>query len=163
MFDPVRICEVLNEEGVEYVVIGGFASFIHGSPLPTLHVDVVPSRHAENLDRLAGALSRMNAMIRTSDGPVPVRIDGKFLAAMPLMLNLVTDHGDVDLTFKPSGPLEGFEEWNAGAVRVEIADDVQVRIAALDDIIESKRAANRSKDQIALPYLESLRDELGGG
>lgn len=102
-------------------------------------------------------------MIRTSDGPVPVRIDGKFLAAMPLMLNLVTDHGDVDLTFKPSGPLEGFEEWNAGAVRVEIADDVQVRIAALDDIIESKRAANRSKDQIALPYLESLRDELGGG
>lgn len=116
-----------------------------------------------SLDRLAGALSRMNAMIRTSDGPVPVRIDGKFLAAMPLMLNLVTDHGDVDLTFKPSGPLEGFEEWNAGAVRVEIADDVQVRIAALDDIIESKRAANRSKDQIALPYLESLRDELGGG
>jgi hypothetical protein len=162
MFDPVRICEVLNEEGVEYVVVGGFASFIHGSPLPTLDVDLVPSRAAENLDRLAGALSRMNAMIRTSDDAVPVRIDGKFLAAMPLMLNLVTDHGDVDLTFTPSGPLEGFEEWNAGAVRVEIAEGVQIRIAALDDIIESKRAANRSKDQIALPYLESLRDELRG-
>ena len=33
-------------------------------------------------------------------------------------------------------------------------------VAALDDVIDSKRAANRSKDQMALPYLESLRDEL---
>jgi hypothetical protein len=33
-------------------------------------------------------------------------------------------------------------------------------IASLDDIIDSKRAANRPKDQMALPYLESLRDEL---
>ena len=32
----------------------------------------------------------------------------------------------------------------------------------LDDIIDSKRAANRPKDQMALPYLESLRDELRG-
>ena len=102
----------------------------------------------------------MNAMIRTSEGPVPARIDGKFLAAMPLMLNLVTDHGDVDLTFTPSGPLDGFDEWNAGAVRVEIADDVQISVAALDDIIDSKRAADRAKDRTALPYLEALRERL---
>jgi hypothetical protein len=35
-----------------------------------------------------------------------------------------------------------------------------VLVASLDDIIDSKRAANRPKDQMALPYLESLRDEL---
>jgi len=35
-----------------------------------------------------------------------------------------------------------------------------VRIAALDDIIESKRAAGRPKDEHALPYLESLRAEV---
>ena len=29
------------------------------------------------------------------------------------------------------------------------------------DIIASKVAANRPKDQRALPYLESLRDQLG--
>jgi hypothetical protein len=120
----------------------------------------VPARRQENLDRLARALRRMNAMIRTGGDPVPVSIDGRFLAVMPVMLNLVTDLGDVDLTFRPSGSLGGFEEWNAHALDVEIASGLTIRVAALDDIIDSKRAANRPKDQMALPHLESLRDEL---
>lgn len=46
------------------------------------------------------------------------------------------------------------------SVRREISEGLLVWIAALDDIIASKRAANRPKDQMALPYLESLRDQL---
>jgi hypothetical protein len=102
----------------------------------------------------------MNAMIRTDREPVPAPIDGAFLEAMPLMLNLITDFGDLDLTFTPSGGLGGFDEWNTNALVVEIAEGTWVAIAALDDIIESKRAANRPKDQMALPYLESLREQL---
>lgn len=85
MFDPVRICEVLNEEGVEYVIVGGFAAVIRGSSLPTRDIDIVPSRAAAN--------------------------------------------------------------------------GLRVLVASLDDVIDSKRAANRPKDQLALPYLESLRDQ----
>ena len=33
-FDPVEICAVLVEEGVEFVVLGGFAAIIHESPAP---------------------------------------------------------------------------------------------------------------------------------
>ena len=57
-------------------------------------------------------------------------------------------------------PVGGFDQWDAHAVVVEIATGVTIRVASLDDIIDSKRAANRPKDQMALPYLESLRDEL---
>lgn len=64
MFDPVRICEILNEENVDYVVVGGFAAVIRGSSLPTRDIDIVPSRIPENLERLARALNRMNAEIR---------------------------------------------------------------------------------------------------
>jgi len=159
-FDPRLICEALTEEGVGFVLIGGFAAAVHGSPLPTSDVDIVPARDDENLEQLARALVRLNARLRTEAGPVEVHIDAGFLRSMPFMLNLVTDHGDVDLTFSPAGHLEGFAGWDAGAVDVEIAPNLVVRIAALDDIIDSKRCAGRAKDEHALPYLESLRDEI---
>ncbi len=162
-FDPVQICQILNEERVEYVVIGGFAAVIHGSALPTIDVDVLPSRSADNLDRLGRALTRMNAMIRTANDPVPTRLDGRFLASMPLILNLVTDHGELDLVFAPAGNIGGFAEWNANAATVDISEGIAVRVGALDDVIASKRGADRPKDQRALPYLESLRDQIEPG
>jgi hypothetical protein len=159
-FDPRLICSALDAEQVRYVLIGGFAAAIHGSPLPTSDVDIVPARDVENLERLARALNRLHARLRTEAGPVETRIDAGFLRAMPFMLNLVTDHGDVDLTFAPAGGLDGFEGWDERAIDVEIAPTLVVRIAGLDDIIDSKRAAGRAKDERALPYLESLRDEI---
>ena len=69
-FDPVEICAVLAEEGVEFVVLGGFAAVVHGSPLPTEDIDIVPSRTDDNLERLARALRRLDARTRTSDEPV---------------------------------------------------------------------------------------------
>ena len=160
MFDPVRICAVLLEEEVEFVVLGGFAAIVRGSSLPTKDIDVIPSRDRTNLDRLGRALTRMNAKIRLSGDPVPTKIDGAFLANMPHMLNLVTDFGEIDLTFSPAGSAGDFEGWKKGATLEVIDDGLTVLVASLDDIIDSKRSANRPKDQMALPYLESLRDEI---
>lgn len=160
MFEPLRICQILNEEEVEYVILGGFAAIVHGSPLPTKDIDILPSRQRENLDRLGRALTRMNAKIRISGEPVPTKIDGAFLASMPHMLNLVTDFGEMDLTFTPAGRAGDFDGWKQGATPELIDENLYVLVASLDDIIDSKKSANRPKDQMALPYLESLRDEL---
>lgn len=151
---------MLNAAGVDYVVVGGLAASLAGSPLPTQDIDILPSRTSENLERLARALNDMNAHIRTGREAVPVKLDAQFLHSMPLMLNLTTDFGDLDLAFSPAGPLNGFDEWSVGAVTVSLGEAVEIRIAALTDVIDSKRAANRPKDQAALPYLESLLDEL---
>jgi hypothetical protein len=159
-FDPRLICRALNDAGVQYVVVGGFAAVVHGSPLPTSDVDLVPERGEDNLDRLSGALQAIGAKLRTADGPVDAPIDAAFLAAMPFMLNLTTDHGDLDLTFEPAGPLRGYDDWNRDAKDVEIAPGLVIRVASLDAVIGSKRAAGRPKDERALPYLESLRDQV---
>jgi hypothetical protein len=90
-FDPFAMCSILNQEGVDYVVLGGFAAILRGSPVTTNDLDVIPWRDRSNLDRLGRALTRMNAMIRISGDPVPTKIDGAFLVNMPHMLNLVTD------------------------------------------------------------------------
>lgn len=159
-FDPVQICAILNEELVDYVVVGGFAAVVRGSSLPTQDIDIVPSRTSENLDRLARALQRMNAKIRIDGDSIPTRIDGAFLLNMPFMLNLVTDFGEMDLTFTPAGKAGGYEGWREHATIENVSEGLSVVVASLDDIIDSKQTANRPKDQMALPYLESLRDEL---
>lgn len=161
MFDPVRVCQILNEEAVDYIVIGGVAAAAHGSSLTTRDIDVMPSPGLANLERLARALTRINARIRTEGDPVPVRLDGRFLQGVAQVLNLTTDCGDVDVVFDAEGIEGGFPAWNRGAVRLEVGDGVTIHVASLDDVITSKRAADRPKDRAALPYLESLRDEAG--
>lgn len=157
-FKPEVILQTLNDEGVEYVVIGGLAAVIRGSEIPTRDVDVIPLRERANLDRLGRALTRLNARIRISGDPVATPIDGAFLEAMPLMLNLTTDAGDIDIAFAPAGPLIGYADWNANADSMPLSETLVIRVAALRDIIDSKRAANRPKDHVALPHLESLED-----
>jgi hypothetical protein len=159
-FDPVEICAALDAEGVEFVVLGGFAAIIHGSSLPTEDIDVIPSRDWSNLERLGRALQKLDAKIRTGGEPVETNLDAAFIASMPIMLNLVTRYGDLDITFVPSGKLADFEAWSVGARPAQLRDGLVVAVAALDDIIASKIAADRPKDRRAVPYLESLRDQL---
>ncbi len=160
-FDPVEICAALAAEGVEFVVLGGFAAVIHGSSLPTEDVDVIPSREWSNLERLARALTSLDARIRTSGEAIATNLDAAFIANMPLMLNLVTKFGDLDLTFAPAGLLSDFDSWSTGSRPAKLREGLVVQVAALQDIIDSKTAANRPKDQMALPYLEALRDQIG--
>lgn len=159
-FDPFAMCRILNDEKVDYVVLGGFAANLRGSPVTTRDLDVIPDRAQENLDRLGRALTRMHAEIRVAGEPVPTKIDGAFLANMPHMLNLVTDFGDLDLTFTPAGRAGTYSGWKKNATSELIDESLVVSVASLDDIIDSKQAANRAKDHLSLPYLESLRDEL---
>jgi len=80
------------------------------------------------------------------------------------MLNLTCRHGDFDLAFHPSGT-GGFEDLTVHSTTVLIGD-TQARVAALADVIRSKRAAARPKDLMVLPTLEhyarSRGIELGG-
>ena len=55
-FRPEAILGVLNERGVRYVLAGGFAAVIHGSPYVTSDLDVVPEASRANLARLSVAL-----------------------------------------------------------------------------------------------------------
>jgi hypothetical protein len=91
-FQPEEILRTLERYRVRYVLIGGVAATLHGSPLPTRDADLCPSREDENLDRLAAALRDMGSRIRTPDAPegVPFACDAAFLRQMKKMLNLRT-------------------------------------------------------------------------
>jgi hypothetical protein len=98
----------------------------------------------------------MNARIRTEDAPegLPFSCDASFLRQMKL-LNLTTRFGDLDLSFEPSGT-GGYEDLSPRCIRFDLGDGLVVPVAALEDIIRSKEAANREKDRQALPTLRLL-------
>lgn len=149
----------LDRHGVQYVLIGGLAAVLHGSPLPTLDADICPSHRADNLERLAAALDELDARIRTPDAAegVPFPRDAAFLGGVAL-LDLVTRAGDLDVAFTPAGT-DGFDDLNARGIPM-IIRGVTVTVAALEDVIRSKEAAGRPKDRRTLPVLHELLKEL---
>lgn len=65
-FDPQRILQTLQRHGVEFVIVGGFGSQIHGADRQTFDIDLVPSSAPQNDERLAAALREMNARLRVA-------------------------------------------------------------------------------------------------
>jgi hypothetical protein len=157
--DPEQLFVALARHEVKYVLIGGLAANIYGSPLVTNDADITPQRERSNLERLAAVLHDLDARIRTNAEPdgLAFSCDAQFLERMK-MVNLQTTAGEFDISFEPGG-FSGYEELITNAVDFELFG-VHVKVAALRDVIRSKETANRPKDQGALPTLYALEDEI---
>lgn len=159
--DPACIFGVLAEHEVDYVLIGGLAAVLHGSPAMTNDADVVPDGDAANLDRLADALRALDARLRVEQDPEGIAFDPHpALLAQMRIANLTTRCGDLDVAFAPAG-IDDYGALSAAASWFEVAGR-RIRVAALADIIRSKEAADRPKDRAVLPILYALRDEIAG-
>lgn len=158
--DLARLFETLQRHNVTYVLVGGLAALYHGSPFPTEDADIVPASDTDNLTRLAEALRELNARIRTESAAqgAPFRCEGTTLAGAQ-MWNLTTDAGDLDLAFRPAGTT-GYPDLHRDAVEADLYD-ATVEVASLADVIRSKQAANRPKDQRMLPTLRELLARRG--
>ncbi|MBV9098959.1 MAG: hypothetical protein JO079_12975 [Frankiaceae bacterium] len=153
-FNGVAIAEVLSRHGVVCVFIGGFAAFLHGSPIPTTDVDIVPETSAANYWRLSAALTELEAKVRAEGvEPLPFSHDADSLAAVRVW-NLTTKFGDLDITVEPSGT-GGYGDLHRDAMVVTLKA-APLTLASLADIIRSKEAAGRDKDRRALPVLREL-------
>ena len=157
-FRPTELLQVLEEHGVRYVLIGGFAAIVRGSPHTTLDVDITPDRALSNLQRLSDAVRDLDAKVWTPDAPdgLPFGHDAASLDAVEVW-NLVTRFGRFDISFVPSGT-NGYADLHRDATRVAILG-VDVEVASLADVIRSKEAADRPKDRFALPLLRRMLEE----
>jgi hypothetical protein len=157
-FRPEAILEVLERHQVRYVLIGGFAATIHGSPYVTTDVDITPATNPENLSHLSAALKELEARIRVAGGPGGVAFshDAATLAKGQIW-NLSTIFGDLDISFVPSGT-RGYDDLRRDATDLEVLG-VHVPLASLADIVRSKQAADRPKDRLTLPVLRRILEE----
>jgi hypothetical protein len=156
-FDPIAGLRTLVDHDVRFVLIGGYAAALRGSPMMTGDVDICPARDRENLARLADALRSLKARLRGAPGDALFVLDGRTLEAGD-HFTFATDAGPIDCLGTPAGT-DGFADLDASATDEDL-DGLVVRVASLEDLIRMKRAADRPQDRIAVEWLSAIRDEL---
>lgn len=135
-----------TKHGVRYLFIGKAGAIILGFPDTTQDVDVFPEKSVDNGARLVSALKELGFLLTETRELEIVR--GKDF------VELKDGPFDVDLVFAPDG-IESFDQ--AWKKRVESEG---FTVCSLDDIIASKRAANRLKDRESIERLEEFRNYL---
>jgi len=144
--DLSELIAVLARHGVEYVVIGGVATQVHGHRRTTMDLDLTPDPEPKNLRRLAAALVELDARPRDARGaPGEIQVgDVERLTVAAIVPPLLTRHGQLHILKEPKGARD-FEAMRAAALVVDL-DGNEVAIVALDDLIRMKRAAGRPGD-----------------
>jgi hypothetical protein len=159
-FQPAAVIGLLNRHGVRYVLIGGLAAALRGSPSVTQDVDICHARDEQNLKLLAAALVEIHALLRGAPPDLPFRLDALTLARGDAF-TFTTDLGWLDILATPSGTA-GYDELAANADRIEAFDETFL-VASIDDLIRMKRAAGRPRDRAEVEILGALRDEIDRG
>lgn len=152
---PEEVIRLLNDAGVEYVVIGGVAMVAHGSARATFDFDVCYHRSSENIDRLCRALAPHHPSLRGAPHGLPFRFEPETVKA-GLNFTLATDLGDIDLLGEVAGL--GSYESVAGASEVKVIGAGQCMVLSIDGLLKTKRAIARKKDMDGIEELEALRD-----
>jgi hypothetical protein len=141
-----EIRDAFNAQGVRYLFIGKSGAILLGYPDTTQDADLFIDRDVSNGRAAIAALRALG--FKLTEGAVADIERGKDF------VQLKNGPFDMDLIFAPDG-IERFEDaWRR---RVEIEG---FPVCHIDDIIASKIAAHRPKDQESLPRLANFREYL---
>ncbi len=161
IFDPEKLIGTLSSHKVRYVLIGALAARLQGFPRHTSDADISPAADHQNLENLAAALKELNSKIFTETVPDGLPFDCSAVSLKQAdMWNLVTKAGRLDIAFKPAGT-NGYDELIKKAVQFEIFGK-NIYAASLEDIIKSKKAADRPQDRQDIIILNEILERRSG-
>jgi len=137
----------LNRRRLECVMIGNAAAALHGAPVTTIDIDFMFRATPTNLKKLKAVASDLKSVIMRPYYPVSK------------LFRLTNDDRGIQLDFMPAiHGIRSFEGLRSRASKISIAGE-DVFLAALEDIIRSKRSAGRPRDVAVLPVLEMTLNE----
>lgn len=144
------LLEELGRAGVEYVVVGGYAVAFHGRPRATKDIDLMLAGTDENLSRAAAALASFGAPASIADAVRSMKeSDVVYLGRPPMRVDFLRQ-------------IDGVATERVFARAQEaVLDGITVRVIALDDLIENKRAVARPQDLEDCRFLERVRARRG--
>lgn len=141
--DFKEFIQSLNDNGVRYLIIGGYAVALHGYPRYTKGMDVWVEPSPDNAARMVPALEQFgfgSLGLQAADFMTPDQIIQ--LGYPPNRIDIITTPPGVD-----------FKSCYAARVAVEI-DGVEVSFIDLENLKKSKKASGRLQDLADLENLE---------
>ncbi len=133
----------LNDNGVRYLVVGGYAVALHGYPRYTKDIDIWIEMTPDNAQNIIGALEQF--------GFGALGLQAEDFLAPDMIIQLGYPPARIDLL--TTAPGVTFETCYQTRVIVEI-DDVLVNFIDLDNLKRNKRASGRLQDLADLENLE---------
>ena len=153
---------VLNADGVRYIVVDGVAVVLHGHPRMTADIDLVIDLNPSEAKLAIRSLTGMGLRPR-----VPVEAEAfadpeqrqRWIDERGMMVFNLYDPQDplrsVDLFVQPPIPFD--ELWSRS--RLIALPSVKVRVASIQDLIRMKENTGRSLDSADIEALEAIRNE----
>ncbi len=150
----------LQQQNVEFVIIGGVCSVLHGVSLITLDLDICCRFNPENLRRIEAAVQDLHPHHRLAANKIPVELTDELCVRLK-NLYLQTDWGIVDCLSEVAG-VGDYEVCLRRSIVHEMSFG-QFRILDLDAIIVAKEAVARDKDLAALKQLRAIKEKQSAG
>ena len=158
LFDPLLVLRTLVAHQVRFLIVGGFAGTLWGSPSITVDLDICYERSTPNYDALVAALRELGATLRGAPDGIPFQLDARSIR-MGDSVTFKTVAGPLDCLGTPSGT-SGYADLRKNAAAFDLAPDLRVDVCSLDDLMRMKRAASRPKDRIELEILAAVKEEI---
>lgn len=148
-----KILQILTEEKVNFVVIGGLAAVAQGSARLTADIDICYERSDENIKKIVGAFKDRQITLRGAPKDLPFIFDEKTLKG-GMNFTFSSDLGDIDFLGEISG-LGSFHDVIKVSEIMELYG-LRCRVLTIEGLLKTKKAANRPKDQEHIAELTEL-------
>lgn len=137
----------MKECGLEAVLVGNAAAALQGAPVTTLDFDFMFRETPTNLKKLRRLASRLEGTILKPYYPAS------------RLYRLVNEDRGIQLDFMSAlHGIRSYEGLRSRAAKVAFGGS-HLYVAALGDVIRSKRALGRPRDKAVLEILEKTQDE----
>ena len=152
------LLERLLKHEIDFVLAGGLAAVVHGSPAVTQDIDICVAINETQVQKLRTALRdlspkhRMNPNFKPSFLEYPEKLEG--VANIYLETNL----GVLDILSELK-PVGSFERISQNAITVSLYGHT-CKVISLDDLIAIKETMTRPKDKEALGHLREIRRKI---
>jgi len=141
--DFKEFVELLNENNVKYLVVGGYAVALHGHPRYTKDLDVWIELSPDNASRVLKTLETFGF------GSLDLKPDDFLEESQVIQLGYPPNRIDILTTLKDIS----FNECYKSRVQVEI-QGVRIHFIDIDNLKKNKRATGRSQDLADVENLE---------